>query len=126
MLTTTSRRLSALVVMDPAAGPGFSDSALQTFSLPVLVIGSVQNDFLPYSFHAGRVSERLHGAEVVRLDAGEGHFIYLDVCGLPVEAMGVPLCSDRRGIDRESVHGRLASVIEPFLADHLGMQNAAE
>ena len=125
-LTTTSRRLTALVVMDPAAGPGFSDSALQTFSLPVLVIASVQNDFLPYSFHAGRVSERLPGAEVVRLDAGEGHFIYLDVCASPIEAMGVPLCSDRPGIERASVHGRLASIIEQFLADHLGIQNAAQ
>lgn len=32
VLTTTSYHFSALVVMDPAAGPGFSDSALSTLS----------------------------------------------------------------------------------------------
>ena len=33
-LTTSSRRPKALVVMDPAVGPGFSDSALQALSYP--------------------------------------------------------------------------------------------
>lgn len=124
--TASSRRLRALVLMDPAAGPGFSDSALRAFSVPVLVIGSVQNDFLPYSFHAGRISERLPGAHVVRLDAGEGHFVYLDACVSPIEAMGVSLCSDRPGVERASVHESLASTIERFLADHLGAKSAAE
>ena len=84
-----------------------------------MVIGSVQNDFLPYRFHAGRFIERLSSAEVVRLDGGEGHFVYLDVCALPIEAMGVPLCTDRPTVERASVHASLAPSIERFLADRL-------
>ena len=72
-----SRRIAALVAMDPAVGPGFSDRGLRTIAAPALVIGSVHNDFLPYPFHAGRIASRIPGAEVVRLDAGEGHFVYL-------------------------------------------------
>ena len=114
-----SRRIAALVAMDPAVGPGFSDRGLHSIAAPALVIGSVHNDFLPYPFHAGRIASRIPGAEVVRLDAGEGHFVYLDASAAPLEVMGVPLFRDRPGVDRNAVHGRLAEIIARFLARHL-------
>ena len=114
------RRIAALVAMDPAVGPGFSDRGLRAIAVPALVIGSVHNDFLPYPFHAGRIAGRIPAAVVVRLDAGEGHFVYLDVGAAPLEVMGVPLFRDRPGVDREAVHARLAAAIGSFLARHLG------
>jgi len=111
--------IRALVVLDPAVGPGFDDSSLQRVTAATLVIGSVQNDFLPYAYHAGRYVDLLPDPEVVGLDSGEGHFVYLDECSLPIEVMGVPLCADREGVDRGAVHRRLTEVIESFLSRHL-------
>ena len=87
--------------MDPAAGPGFGDARLPGLMTPALVIGSVDNDFLPFAAHAGRVGDLLGAAETIRLTNGEGHFVYVDRCTLPINVMGVKLCDDRDGVDRE-------------------------
>ncbi len=111
--------IRAVVAIDPAVGPGFDKSGLAHVTAPTLVIGSVENDFLPFAFHAARYAELLPHVESVALDSGEGHFVYLDECEVPIEVMGVPLCSDREGVDRSAVHARLVSIIEGFLAENL-------
>jgi len=82
--------------------------------VPVLVVGSVDNDFLPFDHHAGRYAALLPSATLVRLQEGEGHFVYLNSCSSDLAANGVPLCVDREGVDREAVHARLAPQILAF------------
>lgn len=106
--------IRALAVMDPAVGPGFSADGLKALKTPALVIGSVDNDFLPFASHAGRVAGLLPSVEAQRLTTGEGHFVYVDRCTLPINVMGVPLCSDRPGVDRDAVHARLIPLILAF------------
>ena len=108
-------RITAIVVMDPAAGPGYSAASLAQVRVPVLVIGSEDNDFLPFVQHAGRYAALLPKASLVTLHAGEGHFVYLNTCTADLFANGVPLCVDREGVDREAVHARLAPKILAFL-----------
>jgi predicted dienelactone hydrolase len=48
-------RIKAVVVLDPAAGPGYSEASLAKVRVPVLVIGSEDNDFLPFEHHAGTI-----------------------------------------------------------------------
>jgi predicted dienelactone hydrolase len=114
----SERRISALVALDPAVGPGFTDRGLRALRTPSVVFGSVQNDFLPYPYHAGRVA-RIRDAQVVRLNQGEGHFVYVDECALPIDVMGVPLCKDRSGVDRRAVHTSVAAIVERFLERQL-------
>ena len=114
------RPLKAVVVFDPAVGPGFTASG-QTQPVPTLVVGAVNNDFLPYAAHAGRIRTVVSGAEIVRLENGEGHFVFVDQCASSIEVMGVPLCSDRPGVDRRALHDRLAVIVEQFLARHLAL-----
>lgn len=66
--------------MDPAVGPGFAEASLCTLKTPALVIGSVDDDFLPFAAHAGRIASLLGSAEAIRLADGEGHFVYVDRC----------------------------------------------
>ena len=106
--------IKAMVVMDPAAGPGFAEASLRALKTPALVIGSVDDDFLPFPAHAGRVSDLLGSAELVRLAAGEGHFVYIDRCTLPINVMGVKLCTDRDGVDRDATHAQLVPQILSF------------
>jgi predicted dienelactone hydrolase len=108
------RPIKALVVMDPAAGPGFTQAGLRALKTPALVIGSVDDDFLPFAAHAGRISEMLGSAETVQLAGGEGHFVYVDRCNLPINVMGVKLCSDRAGVDRDATHAKLVPQILSF------------
>lgn len=111
--------IKAFVVMDPAAGPGFSEASLSALTTPSLVIGSADNDFLPFVTHAGRVGDLLGAAETIRLTSGEGHFVYVDRCSLPINVMGVKLCTDRDGVDRDATHATLAPKILAFFDKRL-------
>lgn len=113
------RSIRAIVAMDPALGEGFSKESIAGVKAPVLVIGSVQNDFLPFTAHAGRFMDLLPKSERQALDGGEGHFVYVDTCAVPILAMGVPLCTDRPGVDRATVHERLSQLIVAFFDKRL-------
>ncbi len=108
------RPIRALVGLDPALAQGFSTASLADVTAPTLVIGSEQNDFLHFDAHAGRFMDLLPKAERVTLDTGEGHFVYVDVCDVPIQALGVPLCKDRAGVDRTKVHEQLSATIIAF------------
>lgn len=108
-------RIKTIVAMDPAAGPGFSAATLAHVDVPVLVVGSTDNDFLPFERHAGHYAACLPNVSLVILRSGEGHFVYLNTCRADIAASGVPLCVDRQGVDRAAVHAALAPRILAFL-----------
>jgi len=114
-------RIRAIVALDPALGPGHDPSRV---AVPTHVVGSVQNDFLPFEAHAGRYARLIPGATLTRLANGEGHFVFLDVCNWDREANGVPLCRDRVGVDRAKVHERLREIIARFFDDELRSSRA--
>jgi predicted dienelactone hydrolase len=116
---TAESRVRVVVLLDPAVGPGFDSPGLAGVKAPALVVGSVANDFMPFALNAQRYSAFLPNAQVIRLDRGEGHFVYLDECSLPVEAMGLPICSDPPGVIRSEVHQRLGAAVVDFLTRHL-------
>ena len=109
-------RIKAVVVLDPAAGPGYSEASLAKVRVPVLVIGCEDNDFLPFEHHARRYAALLPNASFIKLNGGEGHFVFLNSCTSDLSANGVPLCVDREGVDRQAVHARLAPKILFFLS----------
>jgi len=109
------RRVRAVVGLDPAAGPGFSPASLAEVTVPVLIVGCENNDFLPFEHHAGHYASRLPNVLVIRLAGGEGHFIFLNACTSELAANGVPLCVDREGVDRAATHAQLAPRIRDFL-----------
>jgi len=107
-------RVRAIVALDPAVGPGYSAASLSAVHVPVFVVGSEQNDFLPFRNHAGRYAANLPRATLLKLDTCEGHFIYLNCGTSELVANGVPLFVDRAGVEREAVHARLAPAIADF------------
>jgi predicted dienelactone hydrolase len=113
------RPIKALVVLDPAAGPGFQQDSLHALKAPTLVIGSINDDFLPFAAHAGRVSDMLGSVKAMKLTGGEGHFVYVDRCTLPIKVMGIELCTDRTGVDRQETHSHLVPQILSFLDRYL-------
>jgi len=108
-------RVGAIVALDPAAGPAHDAASLADVRVRVLVVGSKDNDFLPFEHHAGRYARFLPNATLIGLDDGEGHFVYLNSCTSDLAANGVPLCVDRLGVDREKVHAKVAPKILAFV-----------
>lgn len=108
-------RIKRIIALDPAGGHLLTKVSLQTFTIPVMVVGSQQNDFLPFTRHAAYYAEAIEGAELVSLNRGEGHFVYLDECDHQYEAMGISLCKDRNGLSRKDVHASLYPKIFRFL-----------
>ena len=115
-------RVRAVVLLDPAVGPGFDSPGLARVKAPALVVGSVSNDFMPFALNAQRYAGFLPNAEAVLLDSGEGHFVYVDECSAPVEAMGIRVCGDRPGVIRGDVHRRLGVSVVDFLTRQLHAQ----
>jgi predicted dienelactone hydrolase len=107
-------RIKAVVALDPALGPGHSLQSLAAVHVPVHIVGAVDNDFLPFDQHAGRYARSMPRASSTYLTHGEGHFVFLDECSIPLEANGVSLSRDRPGVSRAAVHAQLQGIIRGF------------
>lgn len=114
-LSWQDNRVKRLVLLDPALGHVATTKSLTQLKIPVLVVGSVKNDFLPYARHAGFYASQIPGAKELPLDQGEGHFVYLDSCTHQYQALGVALCKDRAGVNRAAVQQQLLPVVFSML-----------
>jgi predicted dienelactone hydrolase len=112
-------RFRAIVALDPALGPGHDEAGLSSVEVPVHIVGSVQNDFLPFDHNAGRYARLMPNAALTRLNHGEGHFVFLNECETDISANGVPICRDRENVHRESVHEHLGKMILGFFDTHM-------
>ena len=108
-------RVKKIVLLDPALGSALLQASLRDIALPSLVVGAVQNDFLPWENHGARYAAGLGGVQTILLNGGEGHFIFIDACHHKIQVMGVPLCEDRPGVDRAAVQLALAPRIVDFV-----------
>ena len=109
------RRVRKIVLLDPALGPALRQETLRAAALPVLFVGAVHNDFLPWESHGGRYAAALPSSQTIRLEGGEGHFIFVTPCRHSVRVMGVPLCEDRAGVDRKAVQVAVAKAVVDFV-----------
>ena len=121
-LSPTSRRdarVRAVVALDPALGPGFDPDSLAAIAIPVQIVAAIDNDFLPFEPHAGRLQRLIPRASLIRLERGEGHFVFLNQEQSTLEVHGIALYRDRAGVDREDVHARVAAAVRQFFASSL-------
>lgn len=109
-------RVSAVIALDPALGHAVDERSLNDIQLPTLIIGSVDNDFLPYQQHARHYAEHIRHAQLKGIHQGAGHFIYINKCDHAHKAQGVALCKDRAGVDRELLQRQVLGEIFGFLA----------
>ncbi|MBU2877618.1 MULTISPECIES: alpha/beta hydrolase family protein [Alteromonadaceae] len=108
-------RITAVIAFDPALGPSADVESVSEISVPVLLIAPLNNDFLDFAGHAGFYHQQLQNSRLVSLQNNEGHFVFLDSCKHTHKAMGVSLCKDRVGVDREAVHRQLYADIFGFI-----------
>ncbi len=108
-------RIRRVIALDPALGHVMTRESLNNIAAPVMIIGSKLNDFLVFETHSGFYANNIPTAQLITLDKGEGHFIYLDTCHHEHKAMGISLCNDRQGINRELVHQQAYPALFSFI-----------
>lgn len=109
-------RINAIIALDPALGHAVNDNSLQKINVPTLIIGSVENDFLPYEQHAKHYAEHIDNAQLIGVKQGAGHFVYINACQHEHKAKGVSLCKDREGVDRKAIQQQLLGHVFSFIA----------
>ncbi|MFD2166470.1 alpha/beta hydrolase family protein [Thalassotalea euphylliae] len=108
-------RIGGVIALDPALGHAVNEQSLAQIDVPTLVIGSVNNDFLPYITHAKYYADHIQRATLVGIEQGAGHFIYIDSCNADRKANGVPLCKDRDGVNRDVIQKQILVHIFGFI-----------
>ncbi len=108
-------RVAAVIALDPALGHALSEQSLAKIKVPALVIGSVNNDFLPYTAHAKYYADHTPGANLVGIEQGAGHFVYIDQCDHDRKVKGISLCKDSEGVDRKAIQKQLLGHIFSFI-----------
>ena len=108
-------RVAAVIALDPALGHAVSEKSLESIKVPTLVIGSLENDFLPYNTHSKYYANRIQGADLVGIDQGAGHFVYIDKCNSDRKVKDVFLCKDREGVDREVIQKQILGHVFSFI-----------
>lgn len=108
-------RINKVIALDPAAGPMTTETSLSSIAIPVLIIGAKQNDFLPFANHAQYYASTIPNAALYTLENGAGHFVFIDKCQHNFKAMGIELCRDKQGVDREKIHQQLYPTLFQFI-----------
>jgi predicted dienelactone hydrolase len=108
-------RIVAAIALDPALGHATNEKSLQNIKTPTLILGSVDNDFLPFTEHASYFAKHIDNASLVGIEQGAGHFIYLDQCDFDLKTNGVSLCEDRKGVDRKAIQKQILNHIFGFI-----------
>ena len=107
------KRISVFTILDPALGPGFTN--FSAIDATILMVASVENDFLPFKYHAQLVANKLPIVTTHWLKEGAGHFVYLNRCQRNITANGVALCTDQPSVSRENIHANLIRHIGDFI-----------
>lgn len=108
-------RVAAVIALDPALGHAVSEQSLENIKVPTLVLGSIENDFLPYSVHAEYYANHIQEANLVGIEQNAGHFVYIDTCDSDRKVKGVPLCKDREGVDRKAIQKQILEHVFGFI-----------
>ena len=111
----TDARVIAAIAMAPALGPGATAQSLNNISAPVFIVAAQQDDFLPHNAHGQRYVKGIKKADVMLLNNGEGHFVFVDTCNHSYSAQGIAICQDAQGIDRAQVHAKMGQAVLGFV-----------
>ncbi len=112
-------RFRAVFAIAPALGPGFAAEDLVEVKIPVGIVASAQDEWVPLADNAGRYAKLIAGAELTVLPKG-GHFTFLSVCNDQGRERAKDICVDiDPTVDRPAVHEQVQKLVLEFFDTHL-------
>lgn len=104
-------RVKAVFAMAPALGPGITEASLRAIDIPVKIVASEDDEFLPIERHATAYAGHIPGSRLLRLPAG-GHFVFMPECTFMGWAFlffhDYDICGRRMKLDRADMHRQIA------------------
>jgi len=112
-------RFRAVFAIAPALGAGFSAEDLASIKIPVGIVASARDEWVPLEENAGHYAELIPGATLAVLPKG-GHFTFLGLCNDLGRERASDICVDLDPtVDRAAVHEQVGKLILEFFDAHL-------
>jgi len=112
-------RFRAVFAMAPALGPGFAAEDLVDIKIPVGIVASAQDEWVPLADNAGHYAELISGAKLTVLPKG-GHFTFLAVCNELGRERAKDICVDiDPTVDRAAMHQQVEKLVIAFFDTNL-------
>jgi predicted dienelactone hydrolase len=112
-------RFRAVFALAPALGPGFAAEDLADIKIPVGIVASAQDEWVPLADNAGHYAALIPGAELTVLPKG-GHFTFLSLCNELGRDRARDICIDiDPTVDRAAVHEQVGKLVLDFFDAHL-------
>jgi predicted dienelactone hydrolase len=118
-------RVRAALAMMPVVGPGVTAASLRAVAVPVMIVGSIEDDLVPYGRNAARYAALIPFAKF-RTVPDAGHFVFMPVCSEAGRLLVPQVCVDRSDdVDRAAVHDLTGEWAVGFFGEALGRTGAA-
>jgi predicted dienelactone hydrolase len=107
-------RVRAVFAIAPALGPAFLPEGLKQIAMPVEIVAGLEDDNVPITSSAKYFAANIPGSKLVLLKGGVQHYQFLSSC-TAVGRKSLPLlCTDKPGLDRDSIHEKAAAMAIAF------------
>jgi predicted dienelactone hydrolase len=106
-------RVRAVFAIAPALGPAFIPDSLRRIRTPVTIVAGTDDRIVPIGSNAQLLAKRILRASLAVLP-GVGHYTFLATCTDAGRVAQPQLCTDGKGIDRETIHERVAEQAAQF------------
>jgi predicted dienelactone hydrolase len=118
------RRIRAVLALAPVFGPAAITASLRGITVGVTVVGSPDDEFVPFELNAARFQRLIPRARLVAIPEA-GHFVFMPMCTLPGRLVASQVCVDRTpAVDRATVHAQVIDVAADFFGRRLGLQGS--
>jgi predicted dienelactone hydrolase len=112
-------RFRAVFAIAPALGPAFAAEDLAPIKIPVGIVASAQDEWVPLNENAAHYAELISNAKLTVLPKG-GHFTFLSVCNDLGRERASDICIDLDPtVDRGAVHEQVGKLVLDFFDAHL-------
>ena len=106
-------RVRAVFAIAPALGPAFQPQSLRKISIPVEIVAGTADKNVPIGSSAQFFAREIPHARLTLLPQ-VGHYTFLATCGPSGKNSRPDLCGDGAGIDRDSIHAKVAQMAVDF------------
>lgn len=118
-------RIRAVLALAPVLGPAAIPGSLRSITVPVSIVASPTDEYVPFQMNAVRYQRGIRRARLVSIPEA-GHFVFMPTCTLPGKIVAAQVCVDRTSkVDRAAVHSQVAATALRFFDESLRVGRGA-
>ncbi len=108
------RRIRAVLALAPVLGPAAIRASLRAIAVPVTIVASPTDEYVPFEMNALRYQRGIRRAKLMTIPEA-GHFVFMPRCTLPGRIVAAQVCVDLSPtVDRGAVHDEVVAAALRF------------